>query len=30
MLTSKSDADYVPNLSTLAQQKYDLVIASAS
>jgi basic membrane protein A and related proteins len=26
VLTSKSDADYVPNLSTLAQQKYDLVI----
>ena len=26
MLTSKSNADYVPNLSTLAQQKYDLVI----
>src|SRR4029453_6829808 len=25
-LTSKSDADYVPNLSTLAQQKFDLVI----
>jgi basic membrane protein A and related proteins len=25
-LTSKSNADYVPNLSTLAQQKYDLVI----
>jgi basic membrane protein A and related proteins len=25
-LTSKSDADYIPNLSTLAQQKYDLVI----
>jgi basic membrane protein A len=25
-LTSESDADYVPNLSTLAQQKYDLVI----
>ena len=24
--TSKSNADYVPNLSTLAQQKYDLVI----
>ena len=23
---SKSNADYVPNLSTLAQQKYDLVI----
>lgn len=26
VLTSKSDADYVPNLSTLAQQKYGLVI----
>jgi basic membrane protein A and related proteins len=26
VLTSKSDADYVPNLSTLAEQKYDLVI----
>jgi basic membrane protein A len=25
-LTSESDADYVPNLSTLAQQDYDLVI----
>jgi basic membrane protein A len=25
-LTSKSNADYVPNLSTLARQKYDLVI----
>ena len=25
-LTSKSNSDYVPNLSTLAQQKYDLVI----
>jgi basic membrane protein A and related proteins len=25
-LTSKSNADYVPNLSTLAQQKYDMVI----
>jgi basic membrane protein A and related proteins len=25
-LTSKSNADYVPNLSSLAQQKYDLVI----
>jgi basic membrane protein A len=25
-LTSNSNADYVPNLSTLAQQKYDLVI----
>jgi basic membrane protein A and related proteins len=26
VLTSKSNADYVPNLSSLAQQKYDLVI----
>ncbi|MCW3040702.1 MAG: family transporter substrate-binding protein [Solirubrobacterales bacterium] len=26
VLTSKSNSDYVPNLSTLAQQKYDLVI----
>jgi basic membrane protein A len=26
VLTSKSQADYVPNLSTLAQQKYDIVI----
>jgi basic membrane protein A len=26
VLASKSNADYVPNLSTLAQQKYDLVI----
>ena len=26
VLTSKSNADYVPNLSTLAQQKYDIVI----
>jgi basic membrane protein A len=26
VLTSKSNADYVPNLSTLAQQQYDLVI----
>jgi basic membrane protein A len=26
VLTSKSNADYVPNLSTLAQQKYDLVV----
>jgi basic membrane protein A and related proteins len=25
-LISKSNADYIPNLSTLAQQKYDLVI----
>ena len=25
-LTSQSNADYVPNLSTLAQQRYDLVI----
>jgi basic membrane protein A len=27
VLISKSNADYVPNLSTLAQQRYDLVIA---
>jgi basic membrane protein A len=27
VLTSKSNADYVPNLSTLARQKYDLVLA---
>jgi basic membrane protein A and related proteins len=26
-ITSKSNADYVPNLSTLARQQYDLVIA---
>ena len=26
VLTSKSNADYVPNLSSLAQQRYDLVI----
>jgi basic membrane protein A len=26
VLTSKSNADYVPNLSTLARQKYDLII----
>ena len=26
VITSKSNADYVPNLSSLAQQKYDLVI----
>src|SRR5215208_5752399 len=26
-VTSKSNADYVPNLSTLARQKYDLVVA---
>jgi basic membrane protein A len=26
-VTSKSNADYVPNLSTLARQKFDLVIA---
>ena len=26
VLTSKSNSDYVPNLTTLAQQKYDLVI----
>ena len=25
-LTSESDADYIPNLSTLAQQKYDLIV----
>jgi basic membrane protein A len=27
VLISKSNADYIPNLSTLAQQKYDLVVA---
>jgi basic membrane protein A len=27
VLISKSNADYVPNLTTLAQQKYDLVVA---
>jgi basic membrane protein A and related proteins len=27
VITSKSNADYVPNLSTLARQKFDLVIA---
>jgi basic membrane protein A len=27
VLTSKANADYVPNLSSLAKQKYDLVIA---
>jgi basic membrane protein A len=27
VLTSKANSDYVPNLSTLAKQKYDLVIA---
>jgi basic membrane protein A and related proteins len=27
VLTSSSNADYVPNLSTLARQKYDLIIA---
>lgn len=27
VITSRSNSDYVPNLSTLAQQKYDLVIA---
>jgi basic membrane protein A and related proteins len=27
VLTSSSNADYVPNLSTLARQKYDLVVA---
>ena len=26
MLTSKSNADYVPNLSSLARRNYDLVI----
>jgi basic membrane protein A and related proteins len=26
VLTSKSNSDYIPNLSSLAQQKYDLVI----
>src|SRR4051812_10278663 len=26
VLTSKANSDYVPNLSSLAQQKYDLVI----
>ena len=26
VLVSKADSDYIPNLSTLAQQKYDLVI----
>ncbi len=26
VLTSKSNADYVPNLSSLAQQRYDLII----
>jgi basic membrane protein A and related proteins len=26
VLTSRANADYVPNLSTLAQQKYDLII----
>src|SRR4051794_15417635 len=26
VLVSKSDADYIPNLSTLAQEKYDLVV----
>jgi basic membrane protein A len=26
VLTSKSNADYVPNLTTLAQQNYDLII----
>ena len=26
VITSKSNADYVPNLTTLAQQKYDLII----
>jgi basic membrane protein A len=27
VLTSKSAADYIPNLTTLAQQKYDLIIS---
>jgi basic membrane protein A len=27
VLISKSNADYIPNLTTLAQQKYDLVVA---
>jgi basic membrane protein A len=27
VLISKSNADYIPNLSTLAQQKYDLIVA---
>ena len=27
ILISKSNADYVPNLTTLAQQKYDLIVA---
>jgi basic membrane protein A len=27
VLTSKANADYVPNLSSLAKQKYDLVVA---
>jgi basic membrane protein A len=27
VLTSSSNADYVPNLSTLARQKYDMVVA---
>jgi basic membrane protein A len=27
VITSKSNADYVPNLTTLVQQKYDLIIA---
>jgi basic membrane protein A and related proteins len=27
VVTSKSNADYVPNLSSLARQKYDLVVA---
>src|SRR3954470_24780054 len=27
VLTSSSNADYVPNLSTLARQKYDVVVA---
>jgi basic membrane protein A and related proteins len=28
VLISKTNADYVPNLSTLAQQKYDLIISN--
>ena len=26
MLISDSNADYVPNLTTLAQQKYDIIV----
>jgi basic membrane protein A len=29
-VTSKSNADYVPNLSTLARQKFDVVFAVGS